>query len=185
MMVRPAAQHGVRWLGMGKAGWVGVTISGTLVLLPASCVLSVTIPRSFADADIEPKCKAECGIRVFEKIAVTTEESRSIGKVTFSRGGMEWPVGTDYVLRQSHVFSQPYGVAVYRYATSLEQRMGAKKLGEITWYFRQGDEVFHGKHFPQSPPTKEQLVEQALVVRPPNNSLQTGPAQAPAADLER
>jgi len=148
---------------IARALWIGATLVGAAIVLPAGCVLSVTIPRSLADAQIEPKCSSECGIRVFETVPLNSNESRAVGAATLANGIQERSVGTRFILKQSHYFFRPVGTAAYRYTTWIERRSDGKRLSEMIWYFREGDEVFHGRHFPSPPPTEEQLLERTLL----------------------
>ena len=161
---------------------IRLALAGVFVVVVAGCVHR---SRELADAEIDVKCRMECGIRVFQTVTVERSQSRVIGKPTWTTGNMERPVGSDFVLKRSHVFSQPHGVSVYKYTTWLERRSDGKRLSEMTWYFREGDEVFHGKHFPQPPLGIEQLVEQTLMLPPPNSSMQPTGKSVPAADAER
>jgi hypothetical protein len=161
---------------LGLGAWLLIGGAAFAILVPTYLVLSVTIPRGLADRQIEPICKVECGIKVFEEASLNPGQAFSIGKTDWTDPEQSRPLGELYKLKKSHVFTRPYGVAVYRYTTWIERTIDRKRMSEMTWYVRQGDEIFHGKHFPDPPPKDEELIARTLQWSPPNPSLQHGPA---------
>ncbi|MBN8780782.1 hypothetical protein [Thiobacillus sp.] len=116
--------------------------------VPAALLLPILVPRTLADWSIAPMCKADGGIRVFEKIQLGPGKFAVPEETNWAQYNEGRRILDDYRIIKSHAFSKPYGAAVYKYTTWIERISDKKRLSEMTQYFREGDEMFHGKHCP-------------------------------------
>ena len=137
---------------------------GVPLLVLTVVLLQTLIGRARADRDIQPLCQADGGIRIFEKAQLRPGEAMTIGPTDWAQQNAGRAIGSDYKLRQSYVHMRLHGASVYKYTTWVERTSDQKRLSELTWYFREGDEVFHGKHCPENP-SEDNLVRQTLAAR--------------------
>lgn len=141
--------------------WI-VLVAVIVVLFP---VLSTFALRTLADWEIQPLCKAEGGIRVFEKDHLALGESLTPGSINWSSYDEGRSIGKNFRIKRTHVFMKKYGAAVYKYTAWVERNSDKKRLSELTWYFREGNEIFHGKHCPENP-SEQELIFKTLSIPP-------------------
>ena len=104
------------------------------------------IQRYMADWSIKPMCEAGGGIRVFEKVQLEKGKFATPAETNWSAYEQGRLILKDYQIKKTHTFLKLHGAAVYKYITWIERNSDQKRLSEMTQYFRQGDEMFHGKH---------------------------------------
>ena len=132
-----------------RKGWGCLLVIITAVFaVPAALLLPTLVPRTLADWSIAPMCQSDGGMRVFEEIQLGPGKLAVPEETNWSKYDEGRRILNDYRIVKSHVFSRPYGAAVYKYTTWIERISDKKRLGEMTQYFREGDEMFHGKHCP-------------------------------------
>lgn len=91
-------------------------------------------------------CEAGGGIRVFEKVQLEKGKFATPAETNWSAYEQGRLILKDYQIKKTHTFLKLHGAAVYKYITWIERNSDQKRLSEMTQYFRQGDEMFHGKH---------------------------------------
>ncbi len=133
-----------------------------VIAVPVVLLGPTLVPRTLADWSIAPMCKADGGIRVYEKIQLGRGKFAVPEETNWAHYDQGRKILDDYRIMKSHVFSRPYGAAVYKYTTWIERISDKKRLSEMTQYFRQGDEMFHGKHCPDDI-TEKTLIDQTFI----------------------
>ena len=98
--------------------------------VPAALLLPILVPRTLADWTIAPMCKADGGIRVFEKIQLGPGKFAVPEETNWSQYDEGRRILDDYRIVRSHVFSKPYGAAVYKYSIWIERIADKKRLRE-------------------------------------------------------
>lgn len=126
---------------------VAVLTASALIAIGAFFLFSPLIGRTLADKAIEPICLKEAGIRVAVPVQLEKGEFPSIDPVDRS-GEVVGTILNKYRVVRRHEFKRMYSAAVYKYVTGIERISDGARLAEMTQFFREGDEVFHGKFCP-------------------------------------
>ena len=118
--------------------------------------------RYMADWSIKPMCEADGGIRVFEKVQLEKGKFATPAQTNWSDYQHGRLILKDYQIKKTHTFLKLHGAAVYKYITWIERNSDQKRLSEMIQYFRQGDEMFHGKHCPENI-TEKTLIDKTFI----------------------
>ncbi len=136
----------------------GVVLYG-LMIVPIHIMQS---KRKLADKEIAPMCKEDGGIRVFESISLQRGQFATPREEDLSSKDHSRIILNDYVIKRRSDFWKLQDVSVYKYITWIERISDKKRLSEMIQYFREGDEVFHGKHCPDGI-TEKSLIDQTFI----------------------